>query len=130
VHLGFFVERAGAIWPGRPGESVRPGDSVQFTTTTEAAGFVAVLGVTAEGRTELLYPQGRTAAPIPAGQEVGLPGSTILDENVGQERVVGLFCAAPVELEPIRQAFEAAPAALTPPKGCQTEVFTWNKRAP
>ena len=130
VHVGFFIERGGAIWPGRPGEIVRPGDTIQFTTTTDVPGFVAVLSVSPDGQVDVLYPEGRKAAAIPAGREVGLPASTILDDTLGQERIVGLFCSQAVELEPVRLALQAQPATLPPPTGCHTEVFTWNKRAP
>ena len=130
VHVGFFVERGGAIWPGRPGEIVRPGDTIQFTTTTDAPAFVAVLSVSADGQVDVLYPEGRKAVAVPAGREVGLPASTILDATLGQERIVGLFCSQAVELEPVRLALQSQPATLPPPAGCRAEVFTWNKRAP
>jgi hypothetical protein len=130
VHVGFFIERGGAIWPGRPGEIVRPGDTIQFTTTTDLPSFVAVLSVSGDGQVDVLYPEGQKAAAVPAGREVGLPASTILDATLGQERIVGLFCNQAVELEPVRLALQAQPATLPPPSGCQAEVFTWNKRAP
>ena len=111
-----LVERGGAIWPGRPGEIVRPGDTIQFTTTTDAPSFVAVLSVNGDGQVDLLYPEARKAAAVPAGREVGLPASTILDATFSEPRTDRrLLCDQAIELEPVRLALQAQPATLPPP---------------
>jgi hypothetical protein len=59
---------------------------------------------------------------VPAGTDVALPLATRLDATVGEERIVGLFCDRPVDLEPIRQGLEAGVGPV--PEGCK--VTRWN----
>ena len=130
VHVGFFIERGGAIWPGRPGEIVRPGDTIQFTTTTDVPGFVAVLSVSPDGQVDVLYPEGRKAAAVPAGREVGLPAEhdPRRHARTGTDRRTVLQSSRRARA---RSTGSPSPTRNPPPPaGCQTEVFTWNKRAP
>jgi hypothetical protein len=130
--LGFFVKRAQASRVGKPGEVVRPGDAVQFTYSAEAPVFLAIISADAGGNVQTLYPDGAQAARAPAGRDVVLPQSTILDDVIGHERVVGLFCAQPIELEPVRRAWQASAGLAEPPVpgGCRADVLGWEKRAP
>jgi hypothetical protein len=51
---------------------------------------------------------------------------TRLDATVGEERVVGLFCSSPVELEPLRIQLERGGALA--PEGCQVTRWSFVKR--
>ena len=72
------------------------------------------------------YPAGSRAAPLVAGSDVALPLGTRLDSSVGEERIVGLFCASAIELEPLRAALERS--ALPIPDGCQVTRWSFVKR--
>jgi hypothetical protein len=124
--LGMYVQHGGEVRRAAAGEEVAPGDAVRFTVTAPADGYVAVLSLDAQGRGSIYYPAGPRAAPVPAGSDVALPLGTKLDATVGEERVVGLFCASPVELEPLRAALERGGSAF--PDDCQVTRWSFVKR--
>ncbi len=57
-----------------------------------------------------------------------LPLGTRLDATTGEERLVGLFCSSPVELEPVRLALQKAPDAAPLPTDCQGLRWSFVKR--
>jgi hypothetical protein len=128
-HIGFFVERAGSVARGGPGEVLHPGDTLQLVYTATSASFLAVLSVDGARAASVYFPAGPRAAPVEPGAEVQLPSSTVLDATLGPETLYALFCDAPVELAPVRAAFQAAPAAPPIPPGCAVDVVRVEKRA-
>jgi hypothetical protein len=127
--IGFYVKRGAAVAHGGPGEVVYPGDALQFTYSTQRASYLALVSVDGAGKASLYFPESAEAAPIEPGQDVALPISTVLDDTLGGETVVGLFCAAPIPLEPLRAAFEANAAAPPLPAGCQSSRISFVKKA-
>jgi hypothetical protein len=89
---------------------------------------VAVLSVDGALRVSLYYPSEPTAAPQPAGEEVPLPLSTVLDDTLGPERLYVLACSSPLPLEPVLSRLEREP--LHPPlvEGCAVEVLHLDKQ--
>lgn len=124
--LGMYVQHGGEVRRAGSGEEVAPGDAVRFAVTAPADGYVAVLSLDAQGRASIYYPAGPRAAPVSAGSDLALPLGTRLDATVGEERIVGLFCASPVELEPLRAALERGGSAV--PEGCQVTRWSFVKR--
>ena len=74
----------------------------------------------------LLLAMPALAQPLPAGEDMPLPRATRLDETVGEERVVGLFCSTPIDLEALRARLEKGSAAF--PHECQVTQWTFVKR--
>ncbi|HEY6907941.1 MAG TPA: zf-HC2 domain-containing protein [Myxococcales bacterium] len=124
--LGMYVQHGGEVRRAGAGEEVAPGDAVRFVVTVPADGYVAVLSLDAQGRGSIYYPAGPRAAPVSRGSDLALPLGTRLDATVGEERIVGLFCAAPVDLEPLRAALERGGSAV--PEGCQVTRWSFVKR--
>ncbi|HWE24601.1 MAG TPA: zf-HC2 domain-containing protein [Myxococcales bacterium] len=124
--LAMYVQHGGEVRRVGPGEAIAPGDAVRFAVSTPVKAYVAVLSVDAKGRASIYYPAGSSAQLVSAGEDAPLPLGTRLDETVGEERVVGLFCSAPVDLEPLRAALEAGTAAF--PHECQVTQWTFVKR--
>ena len=124
--LGMYVQHGGEVRRAAAHEEVAPGDAVRFTVTAPADGYVAVLSLDAQGRGSIYYPAGPKAAPVQAGSDMALPLGTKLDATVGEERIVGLFCASAVELEPLRAALERGGNAV--PEGCQVIRWSFVKR--
>ena len=124
--LRMYVEHGGEVRPALPGEVVAPGDAVRFAVTAPAKGYVAVLSLDPRGRGSVYFPLGARAEAVEAAGEVALPLGTRLDASVGEERIVGLFCSSPVELEPLRIQLERG-GALTP-EGCQVTRWSFVKR--
>ncbi|XXY52105.1 zf-HC2 domain-containing protein [Sorangium sp. So ce269] len=127
--IGFYVARGEGAVPGGPGEVVHPGDRLQFTYSAAEAGYFALLSVDGARKASVYFPAGAAAAPIQAGEEVPLPSSVVLDETLGAETLHGLFCSAPVDLEPIRAALESAPERPPAPAGCRVDRVLIDKRA-
>jgi hypothetical protein len=127
VGLAMYVLHGEAVRRTAPGEVVAPGDAVRFSVTTPEPAYVAVLSVDPAGRASIYFPAGPTAAPVPAGRDVALPLATRLDATVGEERVMGLFCDRPVELEPLRAGLEAG-AGDAVPEGCKVTRWRFVKR--
>jgi hypothetical protein len=122
VQHGNEVRRAG------PGEVIAPGDAVRFSITTAVPAYVAVLSVDPAGRAFVYFPEGERAVRMPAGPDVPLPLGTRLDQTVGEERVLALFCPAPIEVEPVRRTLERAGDAAPLPPGCQGVQWSFVKR--
>lgn len=124
--LSMYVQHGGEVRRVAPGEAIAAGDAVRFAVTTPIKAYVAILSVDPKGRASIYYPVGASAEPLPAGEDMLLPLGTRLDETVGEERVVGLFCSAAVELEPLRARLEARSPAF--PHECQVTQWTFVKR--
>jgi hypothetical protein len=131
--LGYYLTRGDTKVAGWHGDAMRPGDGVQFVYRTHGPSYLAIVRVDAGGYVQVLYPDGPRAAHAPAGvagRDVVLPQVTTLDDMTGHERIVGLFCQRPIELEPFRNAWQAVSGQGDPPApaGCNTDVFSWEKR--
>ncbi|WP_437730772.1 DUF4384 domain-containing protein [Sorangium sp. So ce1335] len=127
--IGFYVARGEVVSPGGPGEVVHPDDRLQFTYSAAEAGYFALLSVDGAGKGSIYYPAGDVAAPIQPGEGVPLPSSVVLDGTLGAEVLYGLFCDAPVALEPLRAALESAPERPPAPAGCRVDRVSLDKRA-
>ena len=126
--IGFYVKHGDGVRRGAHGEVVEPGDALRFLYTSEEDGFIAVLSVDAAQRGAIYYPDEQAnAAAIAAGRDVPLPLSTVLDDVTGPEQIFGVFCASPVELEPLRRALERD-ASAAPPPGCRFDQLSIEKR--
>ena len=55
-----------------------------------------------------------------------LPLGTRLDHTLGKERIVGVFCSFPIELEPLRIQLERGSDSA--PQGCQVTRWSFVKR--
>jgi hypothetical protein len=136
--LSAFVKRGEAVEPARSGEVFHPGDAVRFAYTSDRNGYLAIAGVDAKQVVSIYYPvEPREAVAAPAGQGV-LPGSTILDETLGPETVIGLHCprAFPItalsqRARPIADALRAGkdPGPLLPHGACRVARFELRKES-
>lgn len=128
VALGMYVQHGDEVRRAGPGEVVSPGDAVRFSITTPVPSYVAVLSVDPAGRAFIYFPEGGRTVRVPAGPEVPLPLGTRLDQSIGEERLLALFCTTPVELEPVRRTLEQAGEAAPIPPGCQGVQWSFVKR--
>jgi Domain of unknown function (DUF4384) len=126
VALGMYVDHGGEVRRAGPGETVAPGDALRFTVTAPQAVYVAVLSVDPAGRASVYYPRTGRAEPVQPGVEVALPLGTRLDDTLGEERIVGVFCSSPVELEPLRAGLERGGFSF--PDSCQVTRWSFVKR--
>jgi hypothetical protein len=122
--LAFYVKHGGVVREGRPGEAVCPNDAINFTVSTDGPAFLAIISVDGAGKVTAYYPEGPTAAAIAAGRDQVLPRSVLLDDTLGLERVVGVFCDRPILVAELA----AAVARDALPGGCAADALTLEKR--
>jgi hypothetical protein len=123
--IQFHVQHGDVARPGQNGEVVAPGDTLQFRYKSAAPFYGAILSVDGAGKVSRYFPDGPTAAALPAGEHP-LPRSTILDAVLGKETLYALFCADPVALDPL-QAQLAAKQPLDA-AGCRVERIEIEKQ--
>jgi hypothetical protein len=76
---------------------LHPGNRIQFRLSAPRGGFVHIVSVDAAGQVSVYFPRpGETPEEYPGGSGRPVPGSVILDETLGQERVFALICEAPL----------------------------------
>lgn len=124
--LGMYVAHGGEVRRAAPGETVAAGDAVRFAVTAPVDAHVAVLSLDPKGHASIYFPAGGRAEVVHAGTDVALPLGTRLDETVGEERILGLFCSSAIELEPLRLQLERGDPAI--PDGCQVTRWSFVKR--
>ncbi len=110
--LRMYVNQAEGPALAEPGAPLGPGAQVQFRYDAGGHSHVYVVSVDGSGVIGALYPSdGGASVAIEPGADRVLPGSIILDDAVGPERVFALFSRAPLgfeEVEPlVRAALEA-----------------------
>jgi hypothetical protein len=127
ARFGFFVRHAGTVREGRSGERVQPGDALRFVYRGRDPRYIAVLSVDGAGRASTYFPD----SPVAPREEPGvaLPASTVLDDTLGEERLYGVSCPDPFDVEMLRKALEAAPRQSPAPKGCDVDAIVVRKEA-
>lgn len=94
--LSVIARRAdGRIDHVLPGDSLAPGDAIRFEVRTNEPSIVAVLGIDAVGA---VTPYVDEVAIEADGPQL-LPGAIRLDDTLGPERIVALFCSEPMGRE-------------------------------
>ncbi|HKP58328.1 MAG TPA: DUF4384 domain-containing protein [Polyangiales bacterium] len=119
AHVDFFVKRGSQVRRGQRGDSLAPGDALRFTYTNPERSYFALFNLDAQAAS-VYFPSAARAAPLQAGSQVALDFSVELDAQLGQERVFGVFCPEPFELEPLRAAL-AANRSLPERPRCQVD---------
>lgn len=104
LELGYYVMQAGEPVVAGPGHRLEPGDRIQFRLTAPAGGYVHIVGIDQAGTVSVYFPlPGGTRQEFPGGAGRPVPGSVILDDTPGQERVFVLICDAPHERSALMQ---------------------------
>jgi hypothetical protein len=93
--LDVVVKHAdGHVEPLADSGHVKPGDMVRFLVSTARPGHLVILGLDAAGKVSVYVSDGDAPKQIDRGQRQVMPGSIILDETRGPERLVALQCDA------------------------------------
>jgi hypothetical protein len=128
-HLGFFVKRAEQVVRGDDATPVQPNDLIRFVYSADRSYYFALFDL--DARTASVYfPSTPGAQQVRPGNDMPLDFSVQLDAQLGTERVIGVFCAEPFEVEAVRSALASTaplPAAL---ERCERAELRLHKRAP
>jgi hypothetical protein len=124
--VGFFVGRTGVYERGSDGQSVRPGDRIRFTYTSDRPAYLAILARDAAGAVSVYFPRAEHAGYVSEGYDRPLESAVELDATLGPERVYALFCKAGFALAGARSALTAT-HTLAAAEGCQLATLSWTK---
>lgn len=125
-HLQVFVHDGDDARRAKEGEQVRPGDRLVFQAELPRDGHLLIAGIDAEGEAYLCFPQGGggRSAPVARGS-AGKEEAVRLDDVLGTEEIVAVFCDAPFDFVSTIARLKADPKA--PPEGCLQRNFTLQK---
>jgi hypothetical protein len=126
----------GRVEPVFAGTALHPDDALRFVLTTAEPSYVAVVGADAGGHVSIYY----RSVDVAAAGTHELPGSIILDETLGPERLVALACPEAPDEATLRRVGREAMERLAEPTqpsqpaatgACrQTAVTIRKERAP
>lgn len=109
ISLGFYVQRGDRAVPGRPGETLRRDDRIQFAYSSGSNRYVFLLSLDDRGAVSNFNHQASpTSVPIQPGSGRLLEGSIILDASVGPERIFAVFSDRPLHFDQVRGAAQEA----------------------
>jgi hypothetical protein len=90
------------------GGEVSPGDAIRFSVSSSRPAYLIVLGLDSRPSVSVYVPSSSDTRPTVSGTDVLVDGSIVLDDTLGPERVVALFCPTPLGIESARKIAEDA----------------------
>ncbi len=128
VSLLLSVGAPGALAAVSSGDAIRPGDYLQAGYTTQRDGYGAVLSRDPVRAVTTYVPSsGDVMVSLPAGTERSFPQSTILDDVVGSERIVIVWCETAHPLAALLAELRDH-GAIEPPADCTVRTVDLDKR--
>ncbi|MBI2372824.1 MAG: hypothetical protein HYV07_02375 [Deltaproteobacteria bacterium] len=124
--FGFFVRHADQVRRGQNGEIVHPGDQLRFVYSTREPIELAVVSIDPEKEMSVYHPAGSdTSTSALVGKDMLVPTATELDESIGRERLLGIFCRA--RFRPAEVAGRIIAGQLV--EGCESVELRVEKRS-
>ena len=90
--LGFYVKRGERVFEGATTVRLALGDELRFQYSSQQSLWLAVLGVDAARKVSVYYPALGPMQRVAAGRKQLLPEATELDDTIGEEALLGVFC--------------------------------------
>ena len=127
AQLVVLAGQPGAMRVVESGDHVRAGEYLQVGYSAQRDGFGTVLSRDGAGSANAYV----MAAPsemvaLAAGRDQPFPGSTLLDDTLGSEIVVALWCERPLGLQALVQEL-ATTGDVAAPAGCTKRRVTLSK---
>jgi hypothetical protein len=115
--LELVVRRGDQSFWYESGQALHPADQVRFTVSSAQPLHVGVWGIDALGRASS-YHGSAELSNVEAGVRQPLPGAVELDESLGEERLVAVFCLTTVPGAELAAAITRSPGAPSLPAEC------------
>jgi hypothetical protein len=111
------ARRGDRVFPVRPGEPIHPGDQIRFVLERVRHPFVLIASVDGAGRANVYVPyEGSASLAVHASDRIEIPGSIIIDDSPGPERLFALISRRPLDAAGVRAALASigrrGPAAI------------------
>ena len=126
--LGFFVKRDGRVLRGHDGFTVHPGDLLRFSVTTLEPRHVAILSRDGRGVVSECYPGDGRSRGLAVSRDELLDSSVELDDTLGDEKIVAVFCDEPFEVGPLAARLGRG-GALAVSESCSLDSLDIRKTA-
>lgn len=135
LSLGVYVRRgSGVVIAAQSPAAVAPGEQIRFEVTSGRPGFLGIVGLDAAGAVTPYVTSGSRLRKLDAGRQL-LDGSILLDETLGAERLIAVWCPSDCAT---REVVDAAQTALrragndaaqvgSLPLGCEQASFLLEK---
>ncbi len=92
-----YLRHNGEVTRLHDGAATHEGDEIRFVAVSETLPYLLVCSIDGAGKASVYFPfDGSESGALALGSRVELPGSVILDEAPGPERVFALFSARPL----------------------------------
>jgi hypothetical protein len=99
------ARRGARVFPVSPSEPLRPGDQIRFVLERVRHRYVLIASVDGAGRANIYVPyEGSASLDVGAGDRVEIPGSIVVDDVPGPERLFALVSARPIDAASVRAA--------------------------
>jgi hypothetical protein len=93
------------------GERLAPGDALRFVLSATGLPYVMVTSIDGAGHSSIYYPyQGESSAEVVGQGTVSVPGSIVLDQAPGPERLFVIYSKQPLPAAAAREALAALAA--------------------
>jgi putative zinc finger protein len=110
IELTYFVMEPEGPKVAPAGRILHPGDRIQFRLTAPAGGFVHIVGIDQDGVVSVYFPlPDKEPEVFPGGSGRPVPGSVILDETLGRERIFVLICSQSIASEQLIKKIKDVP---------------------
>lgn len=115
--LRSFARRMQHVFAVHDGMELHAGDELRFVVDSPALPFLLLVSVDGAGRINVYFPyDGSQSGTIATGKPTELPGSIVLDNAPGPERIFALYSKTPLlraDLESaLRELYRQGPAAI------------------
>jgi hypothetical protein len=107
VGWSVFVQRGTRTWALGEGESLQSGDRLAFAYALSQDRYLVLLGIDDAGTITRYGPEGAPPLRLARGQG-RIPFAIELDDRPGEEQLIALFSAAPLDVAVARQALATA----------------------
>ena len=109
LSLGVYVRRGtGVVVAAQSPATVAPGEQIRFEVTSARPGFLGIVGLDSAGAVTPYVASGGRLRKLGAGRQL-LDGSVLLDDTLGAERLIAVWCK---DDRTTREVVDAARAAL------------------
>lgn len=126
--VSYFVKRGERVVRGSSAEPLQPADRLRFAYTSASPQYLAIFSLDGDAHASVYYPMESLSARIEPGAEVLLPSAIELDDTVGDELIVAMFCDRPFATAPLRAALESERAPPRAQSGCTSHALHVKKR--
>lgn len=111
VAMQVFLHEPGGARPARDAERATAGDELRFVVEPDGLPYLLVASVDGTGAASVYFPfDGAQSAPLASAPRQELPGSVVLDEAPGPERIFALFSRHPLDGAAVRRLLLAVGA--------------------